>query len=112
MTYAPGMGRCTRRIVTPACSKKSKSGWTSFTCVMAGIGLITLIMQLTPDFSPSTKRSSPMTTEQLFMQWWAESYPNAKPAPHTITTHVAFAEYIDRKRTQDVLESISKAGAE
>lgn len=53
-----------------------------------------------------------MTTEQLFLEWWKESYPHAKPAPHTITTHVAFAEYIDRKRTQDVLDSIAKAGAE
>jgi hypothetical protein len=53
-----------------------------------------------------------MTTEELFLEWWKESYPHAKPAPHTITTHVAFAEYIDRKRTQDVLDSLAKAGAE
>ncbi|MEN9726451.1 MAG: hypothetical protein RL434_817 [Pseudomonadota bacterium] len=112
MTYVRGTARCTRAIATPACSKKSRSGWTSFTCVMAGIGLITLIMQLTPDFSSNTKRNSTMTTEQLFLEWWKESYPHAKPAPHTITTHVAFAEYIDRKRTQDVLDSIAKAGAE
>jgi hypothetical protein len=79
---------------------------------MAGIGLITLFTQLTQAYSPSTRRSSPMTTEELFLEWWKESYPHAKPAPHTITTHVAFAEYIDRKRTQDVLDSISKAGAE
>ena len=53
-----------------------------------------------------------MTTEELFLQWWAESYPHAKPAPHTVTTHVAFAEYLDDKRTKEVLESISKAGAQ
>ena len=79
---------------------------------MAGIGLITLITQLTPDFLPSTKRNPLMTTEELFLQWWAESYPHAKPAPHTVTTHVAFAEYLDDKRTKEVLESISKAGAQ
>lgn len=53
-----------------------------------------------------------MTTEELFLEWWAESYPYAKPATHTITTHVAFAEYLDSKRTQEVLESIARSGAE
>ena len=112
MTYGRGTGCRPRQIATPACSKESRNGWSSFTCVMAGIGLITLIMQLTPDSSKSTQRSSQVTTEQLFMEWWSQSYPNVKPAPHTITTHVAFAEYIDSKRTQEVLDCIAKSGAE
>lgn len=53
-----------------------------------------------------------MTTEQLFLQWWAESYPNAKAAPHTVMSHVAFAEYVDSVRTKDVLDAISRAAAD
>lgn len=53
-----------------------------------------------------------MTTEQLFLKWWAESYPNAKAAPHTVMSHVAFAEYVDSVRTKDVLDALSRAGAE
>lgn len=53
-----------------------------------------------------------MTTEDLFKKWWSESYPNAKPAPHTIFTHVAFAEYVDSQRTKDVLDALSRAAGE
>lgn len=53
-----------------------------------------------------------MTTEQLFLKWWSESYPNAKAAPHTVMSHVAFAEYVDSMRTKDVLDAISRAGTE
>lgn len=113
MVCARGSGRVARRIVTPACSKKSRIDWTSGMCVMAGIGLTTLITRLTPVLLPSTPLRTPaMTTEQLFMKWWGESYPNAKPAPHTVTTHVAFAEYIDSVRTKDVLDALSRAGSE
>jgi hypothetical protein len=62
---------------------------------------------------PSTPlRTPPMTTEQLFLQWWAESYPNTKAAPHTVMSHVAFAEYVDSVCTKVVLDALSRAGAE
>lgn len=113
MICARGTGRFTRRIVTPACSKKSRINWMSGMYVMAGIGLTTLITRLTPALLPSTPlRTPPMTTEQLFLQWWSDSYPNAKAAPHTVMSHVAFAEYVDSMRTKDVLDAISRAGAE
>jgi uncharacterized protein (DUF427 family) len=38
-----------------------------------------------------------MTDEQLndlFTEFWAESYPNAKPGIHAITTHIAFAKQV------------------
>lgn len=38
-----------------------------------------------------------MTDEQLndlFAEFWAESYPNAKPGIHAITTHIAFAKQV------------------
>lgn len=113
MVIARGTERCTRRIVTPACSKKSRIDWISGMCVTAGIGLTTLIMQLIPAWQTSTPlRRAPMTTEQLFLKWWSESYPNAKAAPHTVMSHVAFAEYVDSMRTKDVLDAISRAGTE
>ena len=49
-----------------------------------------------------------MTTEELFLKWWGESYPHAKPAPHTIFTHVGFADYVDQVRTQDVLDALGR----
>ncbi len=38
-----------------------------------------------------------MTDEQLndlFTEFWAESYPHAKPGIHAITTHIAFAKQV------------------
>lgn len=38
-----------------------------------------------------------MTDEQLndlFTEFWAESYPNAKPGVHAISTHIAFAKQV------------------
>lgn len=113
MICARGTGRFTRRIVTPACSKKSRIDWMSGMYVMAGIGLTTLITRLTPVLLPNTPLRTPqMTTEQLFLQWWSESYPNTKAAPHTVMSHVAFAEYVDSVRTKDVLDAISRAGTD
>ena len=50
-----------------------------------------------------------MTTEELFLKWWGESYPHAKPAPHTIFTHVGFADFVDSTRTKDVLDALNRA---
>lgn len=50
-----------------------------------------------------------MTTEELFKKWWAESYPNTKPSTHSVMTHVAFADYVDATRTQDVLDALNRA---
>ena len=47
-----------------------------------------------------------MTTEELFLQWWKESYPNAKPPSHTVLTHVSFAEYFSAYQTQTLLEQV------
>lgn len=55
---------------------------------------------------------STVTTEELFLKWWAESYPSVKPAPHTVFTHVAFADYIDQVRTKDVLDAINRNAGE
>lgn len=38
-----------------------------------------------------------MTDEQLndlFTEFWAESYPHVKPGIHAITTHIAFAKQV------------------
>lgn len=38
-----------------------------------------------------------MTDEQLndlFTEFWAESYPHAKPGVHAISTHIAFAREV------------------
>jgi len=32
--------------------------------------------------------------EDLFKQWWADSYPMIHPGPHSIRTHAAFALYV------------------
>lgn len=32
--------------------------------------------------------------EELFIKWWAESYPMAPPGPHAIRTHAAFALFV------------------
>jgi hypothetical protein len=34
--------------------------------------------------------------EEMFLQWWASSYPNAKPGPHSVFTHVAFTAWLLR----------------
>ena len=47
-----------------------------------------------------------MTTEALFLQWWAESYPNTKPPSQVVMTHVAFAEYFSSPQTQTLLEQV------
>jgi hypothetical protein len=47
-----------------------------------------------------------MTTEALFLQWWKESYPNAKPPSQVVMTHVAFADYISARQTQTLLEQV------
>lgn len=53
-----------------------------------------------------------MSLEQLFQDWWSASYPNVKPAPHTVSTHCAFAEYVDKMRTEEVLAQLREAGAD
>jgi hypothetical protein len=38
-----------------------------------------------------------MTDEQLndlFIEFWAESYPHVKPGVHAISTHIAFAREV------------------
>ena len=38
-----------------------------------------------------------MTDEQLndlFIEFWADSYPHVKPGVHAISTHVAFARQV------------------
>jgi len=47
-----------------------------------------------------------MTTEELFLQWWRESFPHAKPATHAVITHVAFADYLVEHQTQTLLEQV------
>lgn len=49
-----------------------------------------------------------MTTEQLFREWWSDSYPSVPPNSRTVETHVAFADYVDQRRTKEVLESIAR----
>lgn len=39
-----------------------------------------------PDFDPDL--------ESRFLAWWQDSYRNAPPAGHTVTTHVGFAQHI------------------
>lgn len=41
--------------------------------------------------------SRPMTDEELtqkFLEYWAESYPMARPIQHAINTHVGFGRYL------------------
>jgi hypothetical protein len=33
----------------------------------------------------------------LFLEWFSDSYPNIKPAKHSVMSHVAFAEYLIEK---------------
>lgn len=49
-----------------------------------------------------------MLLDELFLQWWAESYPHAKPATHTVFTHVAFAQHVLDRQTQVLLEQVRK----
>jgi hypothetical protein len=64
-------------------------------------------MASTADWLISTEiKRSVMTTEELFLQWWKESFPNAKPAPHAVMTHVAFADYAAACQTQTLLEQV------
>jgi len=57
-------------------------------------------------------KENTVTTDELFLAWWAESYPSVKPAPHTVFTHVAFADYIDQVRTKEVLDAISRSAGD
>jgi len=47
-----------------------------------------------------------MLLDEMFLQWWAESYPNAKPATHTVATHVAFAQHVLDQQVQVLLEEV------
>jgi len=49
-----------------------------------------------------------MLLDEMFLQWWAESYPNAKPATHTVATHVAFAQHVLDQQMQVLLEQVRK----
>lgn len=43
------------------------------------------------------------TIEQVFREWWEESY-GRPPAPHALMTHVAFAEHL--LRVVELLEMV------
>lgn len=55
---------------------------------------------------------SRMTDEQLndlFTEFWAESYPHVKPGVHAISTHLAFArQVLDVYKLMQVSESVSE----
>lgn len=104
------MAHCFTRIATPVCNKRSKIVWTGGTSKTGGI---TRRMNFTPftAVSPLNMEKPAMpSTEQLFREWWSDSYPSAPPNSRTVETHVAFAEYVDQRRTQEVLDSIATAG--
>jgi len=47
-----------------------------------------------------------MTTEDLFIQWWRESYSNTKPPSQVVMTHTAFADYFLAQQTKSLLEQV------
>lgn len=49
-----------------------------------------------------------MTTEELFCKWWVESFARAKPVSQTISTHVAFADYVEQVRTREMLDVLGR----
>jgi hypothetical protein len=53
-----------------------------------------------------------MTDEQLndlFIEFWAESYPHVKPGVHAISTHIAFArQVLDVYKLMQVSESVNE----
>lgn len=48
-----------------------------------------------------------MTTEELFLRWWQESY-HFVPGEYAQVTHVAFANYVDSVRRMELLEAMGK----
>jgi hypothetical protein len=57
---------------------------------------------------PNTARRLVMLLDEMFLQWWAESYPTAKPATHTVATHVAFAQHVLDQQMKVLLEQVRK----
>lgn len=53
-----------------------------------------------------------MTDEQLndlFIEFWAESYPHVKPGVHAISTHIAFArQVLDVYKLMQASEPVSE----
>jgi hypothetical protein len=53
-----------------------------------------------------------MTDEQLndlFTEFWTESYPNVKPGVHAISTHLAFArQVLDVYKLMQVSDAVSE----
>jgi hypothetical protein len=48
--------------------------------------------------------------EQAFVQWFAESYPNVKPATHSVMSHVAFAEHIIQQLREQKTNELGGTG--
>jgi hypothetical protein len=46
------------------------------------------------------------TLKQMFIEWFADSYPNAKPATHSVMSHVAFAQYVIESLDKEMFEEI------
>ena len=42
----------------------------------------------------------------MFLEWWKDSFPSAKPATHTVSTHVAFAQHVLHSQTQLLLDQV------
>ncbi len=79
------------------------------TFATVAIGATILCILSTPDSPRSTAPTlggRAMQIDEMFLKWWAESYPHAKPSPHAVLTHVAFAEYVEQVRTQEVLGAL------
>lgn len=54
-----------------------------------------------------------MTEEDLremFLEWFSESYPNVKPATHSVMSHVAFAQHVLESIDSDMFEEIEFEG--
>jgi len=50
-----------------------------------------------------------MTTEELFLKWWLESYPGTIPGEYAKITHVGFANYLDSIRRMELLQAMGKS---
>lgn len=54
-----------------------------------------------------------MTEEDLremFLEWFSASYPNVKPATHSVMSHVAFAQHVLESMDSDMFEEIEFEG--
>lgn len=49
---------------------------------------------LTSGISPFSGRMTDEQLNDLFIEFWADSYPHVKPGVHAISTHVAFARQV------------------